>query len=79
MQHPPLDSRISKTCYAIVFTPSRRRSRFPENCVEIKESAKAALEAAAPEQHRHPAHVIGPSRSSEGVRLYYLIDWLDGS
>ena len=24
----------------------------------------------------HPALVMGPSRSSEGVRLYYLVRWL---
>lgn len=41
------------------------------------ESAEAALRGAEPGQRRYAARLMGPSRSSEGVRLYYLLDWLD--
>jgi hypothetical protein len=27
--------------------------------------------------HLYPARVLGPSRSSEGFRLYYLVCWLE--
>lgn len=69
-------SRLVEKQFAVVFTPRRQRKRFPENCVEIKPSAAAAFEAAAPEANRYPALVYGPSRSSEGFRLYYLVEWL---
>ena len=63
--------------YALIYAPKRGRKRFPENCVEVVGSEQAALDGASPEASRHPAVVIGPSRSSEGFRLYYLVRWLD--
>ncbi|MCU7852299.1 MAG: hypothetical protein KZQ80_08805 [Candidatus Thiodiazotropha sp. (ex Monitilora ramsayi)] len=77
MQDDP-DSTIVKTCYAVIYTPSRRRKRFPENCVTPVESAELAIARAAEKNDSHPAKVMGPSRSSEGFRLYYLLEWLDG-
>ncbi len=73
--HDPEAGPLSEV-YAIVYTPRRQRDRFPENCVEVVASAEAALAGADPDHHRHPARVIGPSRSSEGLRLYYLVGWL---
>lgn len=69
-------SALVEKHYAVVFTPRKQRKRFPENCVEIKPSVDAAVEAADPPGHRYPALVYGPSRSSEGFRLYYLVQWL---
>ena len=77
MQNDP-DSEIVKTCFAVIYTPSRRRKRFPENCVTPADSAEAAIKQAAAAENSHPARVMGPSRSSEGFRLYYLLEWLDG-
>ncbi len=70
------DTQIVRECFAVVYAPGRRRKRFPENCVETHESAPAAVAASSPADDRHPARVLGPSRSSEGLRLYYLLDWL---
>ena len=70
------DTAIVKECFAVVYAPGRKRKRFPENCVQPYESAAAAVAAATPAEGHHPARVIGPSRSSEGLRLYYLLDWL---
>lgn len=53
-----------------------KRKRFPENVVEIVASAEAALARENPAQNLHAAEVMGPSRSSEGFRLYYLVRWL---
>ena len=61
------DSSIVKQCYAVIFTPSRKRKRFPENCVEVVESLDQALDKADPDQNKHPARVMGPFRSSEGL------------
>lgn len=64
-------------CYAVIYAPGRNRKRFSENCVHVKESEHAARDAADHEHGLFPAIVIGPSRSSEGFRLYYLHAWLD--
>lgn len=78
MHHPPpLDNSIVKRCYATIYTPSQRRKRFPENCVTVLPSAEEAIAAAKQGTDLHPAMVMGPSRSSEGFRLYYLLEWLD--
>lgn len=77
MQNDP-DSDLVKPCYAVIYTPSRRRQRFPENCVTTVESADVAIARAGSEKDCYPARVVGPSRSSEGFRLYYLLEWLDG-
>jgi hypothetical protein len=53
-----------------------KRKRFPENVVEVVASAEEALARENPAQDLHAAEVMGPSRSSEGYRLYYLVRWL---
>ena len=70
------DSTLVERRYALVFTPNRRRSRFPENCVRIMDSEEQAVAGADPVGKLYPALVYGPSRSSEGLRLYYLVEWL---
>lgn len=66
-----------KESFAVVYAPGRNRKRFSENCVHVKDSEAAAREAADSANGLYPALVIGPSRSSEGFRLYYLRAWLD--
>jgi len=72
----PQSSLVEKK-FAVVFTPRRQRTRFPENCVEIKRSREQAISDSDRENKRYPALVYGPSRSSEGFRLYYLVEWLE--
>ncbi len=75
----PLDPEddLVEECYAIVFAPKRRRDRFPENCVEVVDSEDAARTRADPAGKRYAARVWGPSRSSEGLRLCYLLEWIE--
>ena len=63
--------------YAVVYAPGKNRKRFPENCVYVKASEAEARAEADPASGRYAAHVIGPSRSSEGFRLFYLKAWLE--
>jgi hypothetical protein len=63
--------------YAVVNVRRSSRKRFPESCVELMVDAATALSRADPAQDLHAAEVMGPSRSSEGFRLYYLVRWLD--
>lgn len=79
MPNIPLDNEtdVVDERFAVVYAPRKSRDRFPENCVEIVETQAAALAGADPGRNRLAARVIGPSRSSEGLRLYYLVCWLD--
>ena len=63
--------------YAVIQTPRRQRKRFPAGCVRIVAAQEEALASADPKRNEYPARVYGPSASSEGLRIYYLIRWLD--
>jgi hypothetical protein len=71
------ETKLVEEHFAIVYAPRRQRGRFPEDCVQVVESEMAALDGADPENKRYPARVVGPARSSEGFRLYYLVRWLE--
>ncbi|RLJ67633.1 hypothetical protein [Sulfurisoma sediminicola] len=63
--------------YAVVNVKRSSRKRFAENVVTPVADAAAALAAADPAHDLHAAEVMGPSRSSEGFNLYYLVRWLE--
>jgi hypothetical protein len=75
---PPRDDQTNlvKEHNAVIYAPGKSRDRFPENCVTIHESAESALQAADTEKNLFAAKVVGPSRSSEGFMLFYLVRWL---
>lgn len=68
---------MMQACFAIAHVTRGARKRFPENCVEVLDDESAARARARPELNQHAVEVMGPSRSSEGLRLYYLVRWLD--
>ena len=76
---PDPESNASSMQFAVVYVPRRNRNRFAANCVEIKDSAADAIEDADPENRRFAARVSGPSKSSEGQMIYYLLEWLEQS
>jgi hypothetical protein len=63
--------------FAVITAKRGARKRFPDNCVEVVADAEAALAKADPANNLHAAEVMGPSRSSEGFNLYYLVRWLE--
>jgi hypothetical protein len=71
------DSTTKDENFAVVYTPTKRRKRFPDNCVRVMESEAAARAAANPDKHFHAAKVAGPSRSSEGFFVYFLVHWIE--
>jgi hypothetical protein len=73
---PDPHTGVSEVRYAVIYVPRRSRSRFPQSCVEVKDSLQEAMAAADPASKRYAARVAGPSKSSEGQYLYYLVDWL---
>jgi hypothetical protein len=62
--------------FALVRATRGKRKRFPDNVVEPVVSAEEALAREDAAQNLHAAEVMGPSRSSEGIHLYYLVRWL---
>lgn len=71
------DAPVIEEQYAVVYVPRRSRGRVPENSVEIMESEAAARDQASEDQKKFAARVVGPSRSSEGLRIYYVVEWLE--
>ncbi len=71
------DSSASNVVFAVVYVPKRSRNRFAASCVDIKSCAADAIEEADVENKRFAARVSGPSKSSEGQFIYYLVEWLE--
>ncbi|MHB1085711.1 MAG: hypothetical protein ACYCZA_12845 [Thiobacillus sp.] len=73
-----IESRVVGTSAVVIYSPGgKRRKRFPEGVVAVYASEADALAHADPEKSRHAAIASGPSRSSEGFKLFYLVRWLD--
>lgn len=79
MQHIIVDpdSKSLSERFALVRSPRSRRARFPEACVTLVADESAARAGASAAQGTRPALVYGPSASSEGQRVYYLVRWLE--
>lgn len=71
------ESNLVQEHFAVIYVPQRKRGRFPENCVQVMPSAAEAIAASDVSKHLYPGRVVGPSRSSEGFRLYYLVEWIE--
>lgn len=73
-----IESKVVSTSAVVIYSPSgKKRKRFPEGVVEVYDSEADALAHADPAKSRHAAIASGPSRSSEGFKLFYLVRWLD--
>jgi len=73
------DSNVVQHKFAVIYAPKRSRGRFAESCVFIMETELDAIDEENVEKHLYAAKVIGPSKSSEGQRIYYLEEWIDTS
>jgi hypothetical protein len=73
---PDPQTNVSQERFAVIFTPRQSRKRYPAGCVEIFNTLEETLAAADPDNKRHAARVVGPSKSSEGQFIYYLLKWL---
>ena len=73
---PDPESNVSEIVCAVVYAPRKKRGRFPASCVSVCESEDQARVSAKPDEHRFAARVLGPSKSSEGQYIFYLVEWL---
>ncbi|MBK1722518.1 hypothetical protein CKO23_09695 [Thiocystis violacea] len=71
------ESRSLAEHFALIRNPRRNRARFPEGCVVLVDDEAAARAGADAQAKLLPALVYGPSPSSEGQRVYYLVRWLE--
>ena len=76
---PDPETDVSKVQPAVIRTSKRRRKRIPAGCVTLYGNRDEAIRIAAADPALHPAMVLGPSKSSEGQYIYYLMEWLDPS
>ncbi len=86
MVPPDPEGGVSEVQFAVVFSPKhskeiqkqskRNNKRFSANCVEIKASEEQAQKDSDVQSSRFPAKVLGPSKSSEGQYIFYLVEWL---
>lgn len=74
---PDANAKVADEHFAIVYAPRRARDRVPEGNVTIVASEQAAHTGADPGKKLYPARVVGPARSSEGLRVFYIVCWLD--
>lgn len=74
---PDSETSIVSESFAIIYSPRKNRKRFPKNCVTIVQTHEQAIAETNLLKNQHPAKVLGPSRSSEGLMLYYLVEWLN--
>jgi len=73
---PDPETEVSKERYAVIYVPKKSRNRFPASCVTVVETENDAIEQGDVINNRYPARVIGPSKSSEGQYIFYLVEWL---
>ena len=70
-------TKVSEEQFAVVYVPKRNRKRFAKGCVEIVASKDDALSQENWDKNLYAARVLGPSKSSEGQYIYYLVEWLE--
>jgi len=73
---PDPETMVSQECIAVVHTMRQSRKRFPAACVEVVDEVSDAISKAKASDKLFAARVIGPSKSSEGQYIYYLVEWL---
>lgn len=73
---PDPETSVSQEKVAVVYAPRKSRTRFPAGCVEIMDDTEAAQREAETREKSYAARVLGPSKSSEGQFIYYLVEWL---
>ena len=74
---PDPETAVSEVRFAVVYVPRRSRKRFAKGCVDVVPDHETAIQQSGSSRNRYPAKVLGPSKSSEGQYLYYLVEWLD--
>ncbi|MCU7834834.1 MAG: hypothetical protein KZQ83_06200 [gamma proteobacterium symbiont of Taylorina sp.] len=62
--------------FAVIYSPRKKRKRFPATVVTLYDSDKEAVKSQNHDKNLFAAEVVGPAKSSEGIHLFYLLKWL---
>ncbi len=73
--HP--DANVADRHFAVIYSPRRKRDRFPSTTVTLFSSKEEAVAWQDHEKKMYAAEVIGPAKSSEGFKIFYLVAWLE--
>ena len=72
--HP--EANYAERHFAVVYSPRKKRDRFPATVVILYQSKEEAIQQQNPVKKLFAAEVVGPAKSSEGIHLFYLVEWL---
>jgi len=72
-----VESKVVGTTAVVIYSPSAKNAPLPGGGGRGLRQRRDALAHADPAKSRHAAIASGPSRSSEGFKLFYLVRWLD--
>ncbi len=70
--HPSIN--VVKEVFAVIRIPRIKRERVPASNVEVVKDLDVAMEKSDSSKNLYAAKVLGPSRSSDGVILYYILE-----
>ena len=73
--HP--QANVAERHFVVIYSPRKKRDRFPATTVTVCESKEEALENQNHDKKFYAAEVIGPAKSSEGFKIFYLVQWLE--
>lgn len=73
--HP--QANVAERHFAVIYLPGKKRDRFPSTTLTVYKSKEEAISEQDHNNKLYAAEVIGPSKSSEGFKLFYLVEWLD--
>jgi len=73
--HP--QANVAGQHFAVIYSPRKKRDRFPATVVTLYSSKEEAIEEQEQNKKYFAAEVIGPAKSSEGCKIYYLVNWLE--
>lgn len=71
--HP--EANYTERHFAVIYSPRKKRDRFPAAVVTLFDTKEAAVNAQNQPQKLYAAEVVDPAKSSEGIHLFYLVVW----
>ncbi len=73
--HPA--ANVAERHFAVIYSPRRKRDRFPSTTVTVYKTKEEAVAQQDHGKKMYAAEVIGPAKSSEGFKIFYLVEWFE--
>ncbi len=72
--HP--QANVAQQHFCVIYSPRKKRDRFASTVVTLYKTKEAAIAEQDHSKKYYAAEVIGPAKSSEGLKIFYLVKWL---